>query len=110
MRVFNYIFNRWDTHSGNQIISESKGKYNLALIDNAAITFISRKPKFRVKSVNAATLHALQKINDTREMEKIWSEYLPSRDYRAGTVIKRTLQRIQLLLDKAKSNKNMVIK
>ncbi len=107
-KVFEYIFNRWDTHSGNQIISENKGKYTLALIDNAGLTFLSHKPKFNIKSINAATLLALQKINSQKALEDIWSEYLPVRDDRGRTVIERTKKRIELLLSTVQKKSHMV--
>ncbi len=37
MHVFYFVFGQWDIHGGNQILSKSRGRYWLGLIDNAAI-------------------------------------------------------------------------
>lgn len=107
-KIFEYVFNRWDTHSGNQIIAENKGEYNIALIDNAGMTFTSHKPKFHIKAINAATLLALQKINSQKALEEIWAEYVPLKPQRAGIVISRTKRRIELLLRTAQNKSHMV--
>lgn len=37
MKVFYYVFGQWDVHSGNQILSLSRGSLFLGLIDNAGM-------------------------------------------------------------------------
>lgn len=95
--AFYYLFNQWDPHIGNQIITHHDGKYYLALIDNAGITFTSHKPDLVSKKIYASTYLAIKKLTKEK-LEEIWSDYLPVRKVRAATVIARTLERKKRLL------------
>ncbi len=107
-KVFEYVFNRWDTHPGNQVVSLVKGKYNLALIDNAGLFFLSRHPEFSIKNIDAATLLALKKIDNQQALEDIWSDFTPIHPEVVQKVIQRTLKRINLLITTVESDRRMI--
>lgn len=105
--LFYYIFNQWDGHTGNQIISRDGNSYYLALIDHGSITFTLHNTKLKSKIFRASTLAALQRL--TREaLEAIWAEYLLVKKERALIVIEKTLQRKEHLLQVAKTKGKII--
>ena len=105
--LFYYIFNQWDGHTGNQIISRHGNGYYLTLIDHGSITFTSHNTKLKSKVFSASTLVALQQL--TKEaLETMWAEYLLVKNERARTVIERTLQRKEHLLQVAKTHGKII--
>lgn len=96
MNIFNFLLNRWDSHSGNQLMSVHNGHYYIALIDNAGSTFLSHKPRLKTRKIYGSTYLALKKLTQER-LEEVWSEYLPVRNQRAREVIQRILQRKEQL-------------
>lgn len=105
--LFYYVFNQWDAHPGNQIVSRHGNKYYLALIDHGSIHFTSHNTKLKSKTFRASTLQALQGL--TKEaLEAIWAEYLAAKNPSAHIVIERTLQRKEHLLQVAKTQGKIV--
>lgn len=107
MHIFNFLLNRWDGHTGNQLMSYHKGRYYLALIDNAGSTFLSHKPHLTTKKIYGSTYLALKKLTQAK-LEDAWSDYLPVRKSRAREVIQRILKRKEQLMRVVESKGRIV--
>jgi hypothetical protein len=43
MKIFNYVFGRWDAHGGNELAVEVEGKYFVSLIDNSPLLHLTHQ-------------------------------------------------------------------
>jgi len=95
--VFYYLFNQWDTHLGNQLVSKHNGAFYLALVDHHGMTFISHKPKMQVRTIYRSTYESVKKLTQ-ETLEPIFAEYLTHNKQRGQAVIRKILERKERLL------------
>lgn len=96
--TFEYVFNKWDIHSGNHLITKHKGKYFLALIDNASVIQLGPEKTVTPDMATHSILFDLKKINNQKAIEDLYSDYLPIRPETTRRLIKKTLERIDFLV------------
>ena len=101
-----YLLCQWDTHRGNQIISKHKGRFYIALIDNAGILSISHKSSPKSRIIYGSTLAALKELN-REKLEAIWTEY--TRERHSAIIIDRILARREVILQLVESGKMRVV-
>ncbi len=97
-QLFNYLMCRWDIHAGNQILAKHKGKYYLALIDNAGVRSLIHTTKNKITTMYASTLEKL-KVVDRPKLELVWHELLKVNRNRTEKLIDLILTRKEQIIE-----------